>query len=222
MSTEFETSYFFDASSEARFRIVIPAKSLSLSDYQVGGWLAWNKKKTHRRYFGSTKSVICGLIGGLLFIIACELLFTVKGFRLNLSGWYNGSDDWLFRVRNAQVLFILLCVFLFGFLLRAFLFKRTYRKGRKRLYQFNDSIQDGCLLELTERGIRCATTKANSSISWQKIQGVISHNDIDYIVIEEGLFLWIPAALEGYPRDEVLAFIEAKRAHAAKELGVAE
>ncbi|GKX57899.1 hypothetical protein [Leminorella grimontii] len=211
MSTEFDKSYFFDEASEARYRIAIPAKSLSFSDYQVGGWLAWNKKKSHHRYLGSTKNVIFGLICGLLAILACEFLFSVKGVRLNFSGWYNGSSDWLFRARNAQVLFILLCAFILGSLLRSFVFKRRYRKNLQRLYQVNDSIQGGCLLELTEKGVRCANAKASSCISWQKIQGVISHNDIDYILVEEGLFLWIPAALEGYPRDEMLAFIEAKR-----------
>lgn len=200
-------------SGEVRFRIEIPAKALSYKEYIKGGSQVVMKARPHRP-LSRLKSMVSGAILGLVMVVGFQLLSQCGSIQFVVSAWSHTKDDYLFYFDNAFSFFLLL--FLSGGLAGVLWLRRQFLRQSKILYHSNDSIRDGCLLELTESGI-CATSLMNVgpeswliNLSWGKVSAVVSDKSVDYIIFTSGMFLWISVAQEAYPRDEVLAFIRQK------------
>ncbi|GKX57901.1 hypothetical protein [Leminorella grimontii] len=200
-------------SGEIRFRIEIPAKALSYKEYLKGCSQVVMKARPPQP-FSRLKSIASGAILGIAMTVGFQLLSQGGSIQLVASAWSYTKDDYLFYFDNAFSFFLLL--FLSGGLAGVLWLRRQFLRQSKILYRTNDSIRDGCLLELTESGV-CATSLINTgpeswriNLGWGKVSAVASDKNVDYIIFTSGLFLWIPAELEGYPRDEVLAFIRQK------------
>lgn len=178
--------------------MAIPVGSLSFKDYMQGCRLAWRSARK-RRYWVSP--LLIGVASGLafcfLYYLVCEYLFVMKGFNLFFSGWFDSAEEAEFRVFNARILLIFIYTFFMGYFVRFVLQRLVNKKNHRRIYLANDSIREGYSLELTDKGIRCANRLAGSHISWQKVRGVTSSGEMDFILIGSGMFLWIPSALEG-------------------------
>lgn len=222
MSTEDDDKFYFnDDLGDVRFRIEVPAQTLSFRDYMKGCQIAWRWRGRQSFWKGFLIGlVISWSIGagcGVLYYFLNNVLFIDNGFHLSFAGWFRGSDDNLFYFSNMNALILLFYISLFGFIVHFSLTLKQYRKNHRRLYQANKSIQYGYLLEVMDKGIRCADATVSNCTHWRRVQGVANHNGMDFIVGDTGHFLWIPVGLEGYPRDEMLAFIEAKRAEVANE-----
>lgn len=201
-------------SSEVKFRIEIPANALSYKEY-IKGCGQVIMKAHSRQPLSRLKSIASGVILGLVMVVGFQLLSQCGSIQFTASAWSHTKDDYLFYFDHAFAFFLLL--FLSGGLAGVLWLRRQFLRQSEILYRVNDSIRDGCLLELTESGVRAISLIDTGPESWQinlgwrKVSSVVSGKSVDYIIFTSGLFLWIPVGLEGYRRDEMLAFIEAKR-----------
>lgn len=197
-------------SNEVRFRIEIPANALSYKQY-IKGCSQVVMKARSPQPLSRLKSIAGGAILGMVMVVGFQLLSQCGSIQFVASAWSRTKDDYLFYFDNAFSFFLLL--FLSGGLAGVLWLRRQFLRQSEILYRANDSIRDGYLLELTESGIR-ATSLINTgpeswriNLGWGKVSAVVSDKNVDYIIFTSGLCLWIPVELEGYPRDEALAFI---------------
>lgn len=211
------------AQDDVRFRIVIPAGSLSFKDYVKGNRmiLALGLRRVPLRIC----SMIIGIILGVASITGFRWMLEYSDLRFVAAGWHGNTEEYFFFVNDLSALSLFLQLFLAGAIVTSILIRCWNYKLYRVRYRSSNSINAGYWLELMECGI-CAVSLADDGMQtwrnftgWGNVVDVIHGKGVDFIVCQAGSFLWIPTALEESLRSEVMAFIEQKRADAAKSKG---
>lgn len=192
---------------ETRYRIKIPGHALSFKQYQWGGRLFYRAFPQRSRRFLKVLTFAI-LLFCLMFI--GDILDDGYYSHLQLSSWSTECDatDYLFNLKGDEAKAALLALFIAGALVIIIKTRLRYRRYLRTMYEINETIRSGYLLELTDRGVRWTTSSSTFFVVWQKVVGLMSHDRIDYLDLGTLGFLWVPGDLPDYPRDEMKVFIE--------------
>lgn len=194
------------------FSMNIPGQSLSFSQYLWGARLVRSLLPERRRRLGRIPAfLITTLAMWLIFALVASL--SDGHYQFRLSAWSRSDEvgDYLFRFRNSAVISVFLGCYIVGILTIRLLYRRAQRRWYRIFYVANDAIRSGYCLQLTEQGIRWMdhpNQNFRAFIAWNKVKGIESHGNMDYLDLGLLGFLWIPTDLDDYPRAQVFACIE--------------
>lgn len=189
------------------FSINIPGQSLSFAQYQCGISLVWLSLPKRCQRLGRVPFLALTLLAFGLWV-ACSVLVRGDYYQLTLLAWAPNDEcgDHLFELNNMVVIALLMGCCIVGALSARYIAVWRHRLFMRAFY--DGMPQLGYCLKVTELGIHWVNDHMSCYATWDLVKGVVSRGEIDYIHLGSRGFLWIPADLPDYPREQMLEFIK--------------
>ena len=183
------------------FRLEIPAGTLTFKEYTKGSNLELRERIRSYKPRAYIKFII------LWIVLSIAISTGINQLNFSLGIWSATTGELLATLYDGGILYSILGFYFVGIAIGIAIINRLQRRSGRRIYEKNESCQNGYVLELTDRGMRWTNNIGYGFIVWQKVKAIVPGENVDYLYMN-GMYLWIPHNIPEHLRQPAIHFIQ--------------
>lgn len=188
---------------DVRFQLTIPGGSLDFNEFFTG--FRYVQRGRTPRSASMLKTLVIWLV---LSLLTFTLFGSLVSLQASLSIWVNESGKLLLYLSNLKVLYFVVISIFLGVALAISGIKISTNKLYHRLFQQNESCQNGYALFFTDIGMGWINRTSCGFVAWSEVNSVVLLGHHDYILMKGSHYAWIPHEIRDELRKPAIHFIQ--------------